>query len=112
MSFIKGQPRPPNAGRKPGSKNKKRVPRVVDFLAENDINPVAQILSILGAKDASGQYTLKNPKDRADIWLDLLSYCQGKPKEVDEFFDDEPNETDDIPTETLLSIVKNRQGSA
>ncbi len=94
-------------GRPPGSKNKKKIAKVADFLASHDINPAEQILAILGAKDSNGQYTLKNPKDRADIWLDLLSYCQGKPKEMEMDFDDEGFEDfDEVSNEQLLTLIK------
>ncbi len=117
--FQKGQPRPANAGRKPGSKNKKKIAKVADFLAQKDINPAEQILAILDAKHEcnaevceknckfKGKYLLADQKDRADIWLDLLSYCQGKPKEMEMDFDDESFEDfDEVSNEQLLTLIK------
>lgn len=98
MTFYKGMPKPPGSGRKPGSKNKKRVAKVADLLAEKDINPVDQILNLIPSLDEEGQ---------VNAWLDLLAYCQAKPK-VDDSFDDDDDidEFDDIPTEELLRIIK------
>lgn len=111
MQFQKGQPRPPNAGRKKGSLNKKRIPKVADFLANKDINPAEEVLKILQAKPEDPDYIFLNGKDRVAAWIDLLSYCQAKPAEVVE----DDNESDeellekfeDIPSDVLLKLVKN-----
>jgi len=106
VNFQKGNKA--GKGRPPGSKNKKKIAKVADFLAENNINPAEQILAILAAKDSNGSYTLKNPKDRADIWLDLLSYCQGKPKEIENDGSDfeDIDDFDDVSNEQLLTLIK------
>lgn len=72
--FKKGEPRHINSGRKKGSKNKKRLIKAAELLAERDINPVEKILNIIPGLD---------PKDQARAWLDLLSYCQAKPTQND-----------------------------
>jgi hypothetical protein len=94
-------PRPPNSGRKKGSKNIRKVAKVSDILAERGLNPAEEILRILEQEDLK-------PSEQIDAWLDLLSYCQAKPKEVEEDFDDGPDEDlEDTPKEQLLKLVKN-----
>lgn len=109
MSFQKGAPRPPNAGRKKGSKNKRKIPKVAEFLADKDINPAEEILNILedDARLDEGDQKLSK-RMRIEIWMDLLSYCQAKPaaEKAPEDPGDEDDELDDISTDALLQIVK------
>ena len=83
MPFQKGQPRHENAGRKKGSKNKKKIARVAEFLAEKNINPAQEILNLINGVDEMGK-PLLNAHGKLMAWFDLLSYCQGKPKAEDE----------------------------
>lgn len=102
MRFQKGQPRSPNAGRKKGSKNKKKLLKVSDVLAEADLQPVQEIIDLLSNGD------LKD-RDRLDAWFNLLSYCQAKPKEAaEDQMDDEGflESLDGVSNESLLKIVK------
>lgn len=96
--FQKGKPRPSNAGRKKGSKNKKKVPRISDFLAQEGINPVDEVLRLLPELE---------PRDQAKLWMDIVSYCQPKPRAID-FDPDDFNleEFDAIETSDLLKLVK------
>lgn len=107
--FQPGQPRPANGGRKKGTPNKKRIPKVADYLAERDINPAQEILRLLKDDD------FKNPlriQDKINAWLDLLSYCQGKPR--DDGAESTTAESDaellekfkDVSSEALLRLVK------
>jgi len=73
MAFEKGMPRPPGSGRKKGSKNKPKPKGVYEFLAEHNIEPIAHLLKLV--KDGDMQ-----DKDRARIWMELLSYVYAKPK--------------------------------
>lgn len=115
MGFQKGQPRPPNAGRKKGSKNKKKVARVADYLAERDINPAMEILALIQGKDEEGK-DLLTPFAKAQAWFDLLAYCQAKPKEVESDGDAADDDSDLLETfenvtdATLLKIVKDEDG--
>lgn len=100
MGFQKGVPRHPNAGRKKGSKNIKRVAKVSELLAQRDKNPAEEILKLIETGNL-------NDKEKVDCWLDLLSYCQPKPKAV-EVEDDDPDELDvfdNLTDEQLLKIV-------
>lgn len=110
MQFQKGQPRPPNAGRKKGSLNKKKIPKVADFLAEKDVNPAEEILKILTAKEGDAHYEKMSPNAKIAAWMDLLSYCQAKPlAEIDsgEASDqDLLEEFEDVPTAKLLELVR------
>ena len=102
MTFQPGQPRPPNAGRKKGSKNKIRIKKVAEVLAENGLNPVLEIVDILNNE----AHDMK-PAERAKLWLDLLSYCQAKPREIEPEPEDDPSEElQETPTEALLKLVK------
>ena len=105
MGFQKGQPRPPGAGRRKGSKNIKKVARVADYLAERDINPAEKILDLI----ANGGL---EARDKVNAWLDLLSYCQAKPKAVDEDGDDQDDEDfEGVATEDLLKLVRPPTGN-
>lgn len=102
MGFQKGMPRPANAGRKKGSKNKKKLLRVAELLAEKDINPVDKVLRLIEHME---------PKDAAKAWLELLSYCQTKAREDesgDEMADDDDllDQFEQVTDEALLKLVK------
>lgn len=116
MGFIKGQDKPPGSGRQKGTPNKKTVIKVSDYLGEAGVNPTEEILKIInetapvlnaeGVKIAD-QYILKSA-ERAKLWLELLSFCHAKPKELtlksaEDGFD--PHEFDNIPTEALQSVL-------
>lgn len=100
-AFVKGQPKPPGSGRKKGSKNKKRLARVADVLAEADLHPIKEVVQIL----LSG-----NLKDgeRAKLWLELQSYCEAKPKASPEELGEplDPDDFSEVPTDELLKLVK------
>lgn len=99
MKFQKGMPRPINSGRKKGSKNKKKIARVSDVLTEKDINPAEKILELIPFLDE---------KDAIEAWFDLLSYCQSKPKQVEEEEIDPDEGMEDLPDDEgeLLKLVK------
>lgn len=112
MAFEKGQPRHPNAGRKKGTPNKKKLVKAADVLAEKDINPVQKILEIIEEKD---QAKALSPYVKAQLWLDLLSYCQAKPKETEPDGDPDGGDQDDfdeIPTDNILEIYRKAKGTA
>ena len=105
MKFQKGVPRHPNAGRKKGSLNKRKIPKVADYLADRGLNPAEEILKLLDDEEMK-------PRDKIAVWTDLLSYCQGKV--AAETMDDNGAEADaellerfeDVSNETLLKLVK------
>lgn len=115
MKFQKGQPRPANAGRKKGSLNKKKIPKVSDFLSQKDLNPTEEILKIMAEDAKLAKKDRKISKlAQIDIWLDLLSYCQARPKELPEDLgeDEFSEELEATPTETLLKLVKSNAGAS
>lgn len=98
--FQKGNP-----GRRPGSKNKKKIVKVADLLAEKEINPVEKILALIPSLD---------PQDQVKSWLDLLSYCQSKPKAVEEPQDDDEDleDFDEVSNADLIKLVRPPSGVA
>lgn len=105
MQFQKGQPRPPNAGRKLGSKNKKKLRKIAEVLAENGIDPAQEILDILNTDDETKQLS---PRVRAELWLEVLSYCEAKPKASEEASSDSDDLDDfeNVSNEELLRLIK------
>jgi len=77
MTFVKGQKKPPNSGRKIGTQNIKYVKRVEQILTEMDINPFYEILKLLPS--VSNIEQLK-------AWFNILSYIQGKPKDQNDIY--------------------------
>lgn len=73
----------PNPGGRPRN-------RVREGLEREGKDVVAELLALL--PDLS-------PNKRADVWLELLSYLQGKPKEV---------EADKLTTEELVALLEER----
>lgn len=90
--FIKGQPRPANAGRRAGIPNKRRIVKAADILAAQDINPAQKILENIPF--------IEDAMDKHKAWLDLLSYCQAKPV----FVEDETSEDEVDPLVTLKDV--------
>lgn len=99
-AFQPGQPKPPGSGRKKGVPNKKKYKKVAEVLAEHDIDLVNDILLEIGQVD--------EPKDRAKLKLELLSYCEAKPKAVDpgDASPLDPSDFEHISSETFLELVK------
>lgn len=106
MAFQKGVPRHANAGRKKGSLNKSKILKVSDYLASNDINPVAKLMLLIPQLE---------PRDQAKIWMDLVSYCQAKPSVYEE--SEEPTTGEDLleefkeVTNEALKLVAGGKGS-
>ena len=92
MAFQKGNPRPPNAGRKPGSKNKKTIIGAYDVLANRDKNPVEEILNIVDSLP---------PWDQINAWFKLLEWIEPKAKVREGAEDDSDSDAE------LISKFKN-----
>ncbi len=73
--FKKGDPKPPNSGRKPGQINRKSLMKVADFFVKKGIEPVEAIYALME--------DLK-PDRAVQVWLELLSYCEPKAKVEDQ----------------------------
>ena len=90
-------------GRKPGSKNKVSIKRVAEILAEQNINPVDEILKLLPQV---------KPETAIKTWETLLAYTQPKPRELtmrmeppNPYRDVEPINPE-LTQEELLAIAK------
>ena len=74
MKYYPGQPKPEGSGRKKGTKNQKRIPKVAARLIEMGINPAEEALKAI--------YQL-SPGERFDAWMEVISYCEAKPRYVE-----------------------------
>lgn len=100
--MAKGNPKPKaGPGRPKGSLNKIKILKVDVALAQLGVEPVHQILALV--KDGK-----LADKDKARIWLELLSYCHPKPREV-EMTDDMPEDLKEVETAKLLSLVNSQK---
>ena len=123
MGFMKGQARPVGSGRQPGTPNKKTVAKVSDYLGERGVNPAEEILKIIQEKKMvttreghqQEEFVLASSA-RADLWLELLSFCHAKPKMLElKHFESEPDvsEFDNVATDDLMKVVnKSLSGTA
>lgn len=75
---------------------KKWLTRVDQMLADKNLHPIEELLKLLPRL---------SPKDRAHVWLEVLSYCQAKPKYHDEE-KDAVDELRQLSTQELLKLVK------
>lgn len=96
-------PKPPR-GRPKGSPNKIKILKVDVALAQLGVEPVHQILALV--KDGK-----LADKDKARIWLELLSYCHPKPREVEVDPDmlDPEEDLSSEPTAKLLEFVRSQE---
>jgi hypothetical protein len=99
MTFKKGDPRPPNAGRKKGVPAAKRTLRVGEILATLGINPIEKLLELIP----------KLPEElQAKYWMELQTYIQSKSAKSEDDTQIEPTDdpTNDESTDNLRSIAK------
>lgn len=109
MQFKKGQPRPLNSGRKSGSKNKNKISKVADVLAERNICPTTEILNIIENTDSEFL--------KLKYYQELLSYTQAKSKDDTGSDDMSSNEEilekfRDVSDEALLKLVPPEDGAS
>lgn len=88
---------PGQGGRKPGSKNKKKVIKVADFVAENDINVPKLWLEAIMA--------ILEPEAKAKALAEFNKWVATMPKERDESDDNPPYENYVNPTANVLNII-------
>ena len=74
MVFKPGDPKPPTSGRKPGQVNRRNLLRVSEFFLKKGLEPVEEIYKLMD--------DLK-PDRQVQVWLELLSYCEPRPKADD-----------------------------
>jgi hypothetical protein len=73
------------------------------MLAESDLHPAQEAIELLQNGDMKDG-------ERAKLWLELLSYCQAKPKEDPNAGDDDSDDEDPLDpltTPQLLKLIKN-----
>ncbi len=115
MGFLKGHPRPEGSGRQKGTPNKKTVAKVSDYLGEQGVNPAEEVLKIINEKKMvttreglqQEEFALSSAA-RADLWLELLSFCHAKPKTLEIKQSDpdvDTSEFDDVSSEALLQVL-------
>jgi hypothetical protein len=73
MPFTPGSARPPGAGRKSGTPNK-RTNELIEILAEYEVEPVKAMLDLLPQLTA---------KEQVDVFRDLLPYLYPKRKALE-----------------------------
>lgn len=96
MPFKKGQPKVPGSGRTKGTLNKASILRVQDVLAQKGLNPVEEVLKLM-PKLAEAQ--------RVKAWLELLSYCQAKPRDPGDGEGELPA-AGVLPPEVIAALLK------
>lgn len=74
MAFKKGQKKPENSGRKPGTPNKSSL-RVIDDLEAAGINPAAELLKALAK--------VEDPEKRIAYLFRLFRFCYPRLNAVD-----------------------------
>ncbi len=89
----------PGQSGNPSGRPKKLLARVDEMCAAEGKHPYSELMNILPE--------LK-PREQAEVWLALLSYCQAKPKE--EAKQDEPDDfrkkLSEMALPALLELVK------
>jgi hypothetical protein len=88
MPFLPGQPKPIGSGRRKGSQNLKKVPKVSEYLASKGINPVEELIELMPGL---------MPGQQMQVWLELLKYCQPSFRPIDATL--EPDEDESIVAE-------------
>lgn len=100
--FKPGEPRPANAGRRKGTKNKFRLPSAAELQKKHDFNSYEELIKM--AKDPACP-----PETRRKILSELTAYTLPRPRVSSENTEiDPPSQTEpesEIPTTQLLSIA-------
>lgn len=99
MAYHKGRGKSPGSGRKRGTPNKNKLLRVADVLSEAGKSPVEELLLLIPKLQ---------PHYQAKVWLELLSYCQAKPKEVEVSTSPTPTELSDEAVHYLMNIAEGK----
>lgn len=87
-------------GRQKGTKNKRSLFSVMETLIIAGSNPVQELLRLIPVLEE---------KEQAKVWLELLSYTQGKPKDPVE--DEVEDTTQERSTADILQMVKTDGGT-
>ena len=100
MAFEKGMPKPPGSGVKKGQKQKPRIEKetVSKILADLNINVIHQLIKIV----TTGKL---QDRDKARVWMELLSYCYAKPRAEMTVEVNEPNYKAEVMSELGIKIT-------
>jgi hypothetical protein len=102
MPFQPGQQKPPGSGRKKGQSNSKKLPKVAEYFATNDINPVRELMELLPSL---------MPGQQMAVWLELLKYCQPTFRPIESL--PEPDESEmDVSSLSEDELIAVAQGGA
>lgn len=92
---VHSQFKPKQSGN-PGGRPKRHLPRIDEMISKDGRHPYTELMALMPDL---------RPSDQAQIWLQLLAYCQSKPKETAEE-DTERSELSKLPLAELLQLVK------
>lgn len=93
------KPWKPGQSGNPAGRRKHDLSRIAELLSKDGKHPYIELMKLLPQL---------RPKEQADIWLQLLSYCFAKPKEEDKEDDSERKALENIPEQELIVMVKER----
>ncbi len=93
--FKPGDKRPENAGRKPGTLNKKTM-LLFETLETLRVDPVREIIDLLPALE---------PKDKVNVYLDLLGYIYPKRKAI-EFSEETENKFEHFKDYDVRELIR------
>lgn len=74
MKFVKGTPKPPNSGRKKGTENRATIKTARQAIGEWGRSPITELIALL---------PFLEPKDQSKVLIELQSWVETKPKEID-----------------------------
>lgn len=96
MKFEKGQPKPPDSGRKKGVPNKKKIIKVSDFILNENKDIAKEIYDVI--------QTIQDPVAKCKALFDFYKFVDApvKEKEVEQ----EADPTESIITSDILKAVK------
>lgn len=86
----------PGQSGNPNGRPKVWLTRVDEMMAKDGKHPYTELLKLLPE--------LK-PRDQAQVWLELLAYCQPKPKPIEA---EKENELAGMSTAELVKLVKDK----
>jgi len=102
--FQPGMPRPANAGRKKGSKNKRTLLKAEQLLLEKNIHPIELLIKLLPSL---------TPSEQARTLLELMKFVQPQLRHFESSFpssnQSNPLKDSDEDTGALLKVVDGKE---
>jgi hypothetical protein len=96
----------PGQSGNPAGRPKKLLTRIDEKCHELGLHPFDEIMKLLPDLDS---------REKIEVWLQLLSYCQAKPKQSDQEITEQEQmkeELSRLSTKELLSLVKENLSSS